>query len=78
MTKTQTKVFKSNKTQAVRLPKAVAFDESVTEVEIIAVGNMRIITPVGKSWDQWFDGPCISDDFMRDREQPGDQEREAL
>jgi len=78
MTKTQTKVFKSNKTQAVRLPKAVAFNESVTLVEIIAVGNARIISPAGESWDQWFDGPGISDDFMSDREQPQDQEREAL
>jgi len=76
MTKTQTKVFKSNKTQAVRLPKAVAFDESVTEVEIVAVGSTRIISPAGKSWDQWFDGPGISDDFMNDREQPIDQQRE--
>ena len=78
MAKTQTKVFKSNKTQAVRLPKAVAFDESVTEVEIIAVGNMRIIAPVDESWDQWFDGPGISDDFLSAREQPENQEREAL
>jgi antitoxin VapB len=78
MAKTQTKVFKSNKTQAVRLPKAVAFDESVSEVEIIAVGNMRIITPVGETWDQWFDGPGISDDFLCNREQPEDQQREAL
>ena len=78
MTKLQTKVFKSNQTQAVRLPKAVAFDESVTQVEIVAVGNTRIITPAGETWDQWFDGPGISDDFMNDREQAQDQEREAL
>lgn len=78
MTKTQTKVFKSNKTQAIRLPKAVAFDESVTEVEIVAVGNTRIISPADQSWDHWFDGPGPSDDFMNDREQPETQEREAL
>lgn len=78
MTRAQTKVFKSNKTQAVRLPRAVAFDESITEVEIVAIGTTRIISPKGKSWDQWFDGPCTSDDFMNDREQPKDQERESL
>lgn len=78
MAKAKTKVFKSNKTQAVRLPRAVAFDESVTEVEIVVVGNTRIITPAGESWDQWFDGQGISDDFMSDREQPEDQEREAF
>jgi len=78
MAKAKTKVFKSNKTQAVRLPKAVAFDDSVTEVEIIALGNMRIITPAGESWDQWFDGSRVSDDFMSDRKQPEDQKREAF
>ena len=78
MTRVNTKMFKSNKTQAVRLPKAVAFDESVTEVEIVVVGNSRIISPTGDGWDQWFDGPGISDYFMNDREQGDDQEREAL
>ncbi len=78
MTKTQTKVFKSNKTQAVRLPKAVAFDESVTKVEIVAVGNTRIISPADESWDHWFDGTGTSDDFMSDRQQPEDQQREAF
>jgi len=73
-----TRLFKSNKTQAVRLPKAVAFDESVTEVDIVAVGQARIITPAGQSWDAWFDSPRVSDDFMPEREQPGDQEREAI
>ena len=78
MTRAQTTMFKSNTTQAVRLPKAVAFDESVTEVEIVVVGNARIISPVCDSWDQWFDGPVISEDFMNDREQPENQEREAF
>jgi antitoxin VapB len=76
MTTVKTTLFKSNKTQAVRLPKAVAFDESVTRVEIVAVGNTRIISPAGESWDQWFDGPIVSNDFMTDREQPAEQERE--
>ena len=76
MTTVKTTIFKSNKTQAVRLPKAVAFDESVTRVEIVAVGNTRIISPAGESWDQWFDGPLVSDDFMSDRAQPAEQERE--
>jgi len=76
MTTVKTTIFKSNKTQAVRLPKAVAFDESVTRVEIVAVGNTRIISPAGESWAQWFDGPVVSDDFMSDREQPAEQERE--
>lgn len=73
-----TTVFNCNKTQAVRLPKAVALPDSITKVDVVAVGNTRIITPAGESWDQWFEGPGVSDDFMLSREQPADQERENL
>ncbi len=78
MTTIHTTVFKSNKTQAVRLPKAVALPDAIKKVDIVAVGNTRIITPAGESWDQWFDSRGVSDDFMLDRDQPTDQEREAL
>jgi len=78
MKSANTTVFKSNQTQAVRLPKAVAFPESIKKVAIVAVGNTRIITPAGESWDDWFDGPGVSDDFMNDREQPADQQRESF
>jgi len=78
MARIQTKVFKTNKTQAVRLPKAVAFKDSVSEVEIIVVGNSRVISPAGESWNQWFDTPGVSDDFMTERGQSADQDREIL
>jgi len=78
MSAIHTTLFKSNKTQAVRLPKPVALPESIKKVDIVAIGNTRVITPAGESWDHWFDGPGVSDDFMLDREQPSDQEREAL
>jgi antitoxin VapB len=74
----QTKLFKSNKSQAVRLPKAIAFPDSVTDVEIVAIGNKRIITPAAHSWDDWFESPGVSDDFMTERLQPEDQMRENL
>ncbi len=74
----RTKIFKSNRSQAVRLPKAVAFPESIREVEIISVGNKRIIAPADQCWDDWFDAPGVSDDFMEKREQPEDQVRELL
>jgi antitoxin VapB len=73
-----TKVFKSNRSQAVRLPKDVALPEYITKVDIVAIGNKRIITPAGSSWDDWFDGPQVSDDFMLERDQPADQERESF
>ena len=74
----QTKIFKSNRSQAVRLPKAVAFPESVVDIEITAIGNKRIIAPVGQSWDDWFDAQGVSTDFMTERLQPADQTREQL
>ena len=78
MAKTQTKVFKINKRQAVRLPKPAALPKDIIDIEIVAVGNTRIITPAGRSWDDWFDGPGVSSDFMTARDQPDDQERESL
>ena len=74
----QTTLFKSNKTQAVRLPKGVAMPDSVKRVDIVAVGNARVIVPAGESWDLWFAAPGVSSDFMETRDQPPDQERAAL
>ena len=64
----QSTVFKSNQSQAVRLPKAVALPESVKRVDIVKLGNSRLITPAGTAWDSWFDGPGVTDDFMVERE----------
>lgn len=71
-------VFKTNRTQAVRLPKAVALPEDVRKVDIIKLGKARLIAPSGEGWDSWFDGEGVSDDFMNDREQPEDQIRLSL
>ncbi len=71
-------VFLSNRSQAIRLPKAVALPEDVKRVDIVAVGRTRIITPAGEAWDSWFDGEPITADFMVEREQPEAQERESL
>ncbi len=72
-------VFTTNRSQAVRLPKAVAFPDGVHQVEIIKVGHSRIITPVGKRWEDFFhNGPRVSDDFMRERIDPLPEEREPM
>lgn len=75
---TQSTVFKSNKSQAVRLPKAVALPDSVKRVDIIKLGRARLITPAGSVWDTFFDGPSATDDFMVERSQPAMQEREDM
>ncbi len=72
-------VFVNNRTQAVRLPLDVRLPEGVHKVEIRAKGQERIITPIGHSWDSFFvDGPRISDDFLSERAQQGQPDREAL
>jgi len=50
----------------------------VKQVDIVIEGRARIITPAGESWDFWFDGEGVSDDFMASRDQPEHQERETL
>jgi antitoxin VapB len=72
-------VFTSNRTQAVRLPKAVAFPDDVRQVDVLKIGRSRVIVPQGKRWDDLFlNGPRVSDDFMSEREQPRPEEREAF
>lgn len=73
----RTKIFRSNRSQLVRLPKAVALSDSIKEVDIIAIGNQRLITPPGGIWDPWFDGSAATDDFMSEPEQPAPQKREG-
>lgn len=74
----EARLFINNKSQAVRLPKPVAFPASVERVEVIELGQSRLLTPVGARWDGFFDGPAASPDFMDDREQPPQQEREGF
>ncbi|MBE7197086.1 MAG: antitoxin [Parafilimonas terrae] len=72
-------VFTSNRSQAVRLPKAVAFPEDVHQVDIMKVGRSRVIVPRGERWDDFFtNGARVSDDFMVERDQPVAEEREAF
>lgn len=71
-------VFKSNRSQAVRLPKSVALPPDVTRVDIVAIGRTRILVPAGEAWDSWFDGESVTPDYLDDREQPADQAREGM
>jgi antitoxin VapB len=76
---TTSTVFTSNRSQAVRLPKIVAFPDDVHQVDILKVGRSRVIVPHGKRWDDFFEnGPLLSDDFLTDRVQPGAEERESF
>lgn len=78
MAHVRTRIFKSNRSQAVRLPREVAMPETIKDVEIIKIGNKRIIIPAGQSWDDWFESEGVSGDFMSERRQPKDQIRESM
>jgi antitoxin VapB len=72
---THSTVFKSNKSQAVRLPKAVALPDHVKRVAIVRQGSGRLIVPADGSWEAFFAGPRIDADFLSDRRQPKPQRR---
>jgi antitoxin VapB len=72
---TRTTLFRSNRSQAVRLPKDVAFPEGVKEVLILRDGARRVIVPANAAWDDFFAEPGID---LPDREQPTMQERESF
>jgi antitoxin VapB len=52
-------IFKSNRSQAVRLPKAVAFPEGVKEVTVIQEGKTLRLVPANALWDDFFAEPGI-------------------
>ncbi|HEY7901159.1 MAG TPA: type II toxin-antitoxin system VapB family antitoxin [Caulobacteraceae bacterium] len=70
---TRTTVFRSNRSQAVRLPKDVAFPPSVKQVTVLRDGARRVIVPSDVSWNDFFDAPGID---IGERDQPPAQERE--
>ena len=72
---TKTTLFQSNRTQAVRLPKDVAFPEGVRSVTVLREGNRRVIVPSDAVWDDFFAAPGVD---LGQRDQPQDPEREAF
>lgn len=72
---TKTTLFQSNRTQAVRLPKDVAFPEGVRSVTVLREGNRRVIVPSDALWDDFFAAPGVD---LGERDQPQTQEREAF
>ena len=74
-----TKLFLSNRTQAVRIPAHLRMPDSVKDVEVRACGQERIISPVGKRWDSFFlDSPAVPDDFLQERAMQEQADREPF
>lgn len=65
-------LFKSNRSQAVRIPKEFEFPESVKKVIIRKVGDSLYICPESSLWLDYFDEPGVSD--FPDRSPQGEYE----
>lgn len=72
---TRTTLFQSNRSQAVRLPKDVAFPPGVRQVTIIREGARRVIVPSDAAWDAFFAAPGVD---LGERDQPEAPVREAF
>jgi antitoxin VapB len=64
---TRTKLFRSNRSQAVRLPKSLAFPDSVKDVSIVREGKRRVIVPSNAVWDDFFDSPASTFPYATNR-----------
>jgi len=71
----RTTLFRTNRSQAVRLAKNVAFPDTVREVAVFREGARRVIVPANAIWDDFFDAPGID---LGERDEPPIQEREAF
>jgi antitoxin VapB len=72
---TRTTLFQTNRSQAVHLPKDMAFPPDVREVRIFRDGPRRVIVPADAGWDDYFDPPGID---LGERDQPIAQVRDAF
>lgn len=72
---TRTTIFRSNRSQAVRLPKNVAFPDGIRDVTVLRDGMRRIVVPADRTWDDFFAAPGVD---LGERDQPETQRREPL
>ena len=71
------KLFENGHSQAVRLPQEFRF--TGRQVFIKKVGNSVVLIPYQEPWQTLFDSlDRFSDDFMQERCQPDQQQREGL
>jgi antitoxin VapB len=57
-------IFRLNRSQAMRIPKDLAFPDHVKEVIVRRSGESLIVTPLGKKWSDFFAMLPADDDFI--------------
>lgn len=60
---TRAKLFINGRSQAVRIPKELAFT-GIDAVNVEKRGNAVILTPARKTWESFADLPAAAEDFM--------------
>ena len=71
------KLFKNGQSQAVRLPKEFRFDGD--SVYINRLGSYVVLVPKHDPWKSMFEATkYFTDDFMRERDQGTQDDRESL
>lgn len=59
MTLPRATVFRTNRSQAIRIPKAVAFPDDVKELVAIREGRGLLLVPPDDVWTSFFNRPGI-------------------
>lgn len=73
----RTTVFVNGRSQAIRIPKEYRFNEN--EVFIDKIGSVLRVIPIKNSWSPFIESlNNFSEDFMINRNQPEEQQRENL
>lgn len=71
------KIFINGRSQAVRLPKEYRFNDS--DVYVKKVGDIVMLIPKDSAWTSLEASlSAFSDDYMSERNQPTNQERDVL
>lgn len=71
--------FIKNRSLAVRLPAEFRLPEIFKKVTIRSKGMGRFISPVGGTWNEFFQhGPQAADDFLAERATQDQAERKAF
>jgi antitoxin VapB len=63
-------LFRLNRSQAVRIPKHLAFPDHVKEVIVRRSGESLIVTPLAKKWSDFFAMLPADDDFTAPDDPP--------
>lgn len=71
------KIFENGRSQAVRLPKEYRFESK--EVNVNKIGDVIVLFPQNKKWNGLIKSlDMFTEDYMEDRQQGNNQERELL